>query len=167
MNDLAMNREAEFTLTRLLDAPRELVWRAWTDPAELALWHHPRGVAIPAESVFADLREGGSYRYTLVNISTGQEFPTGGIYLEISEPERLVFTWANPADPVEGAPVVTITLDARGSKTELTFHLRGIPGFPGDDNVHDGWSEALESLGNYLSAARAPGISETSHHVAS
>lgn len=167
MNDRKINREAEFTLTRLLDAPREQVWRAWTDPAQLALWHHPRGVAIPAESIFADLREGGSYRYTLVNISTGQEFPTAGIYLEVAEPERLVFTWGNPADPSDGAPVVTITLGQRGPRTELTFHLRGFPGFADDDNVYDGWSEALDSLGNYLSSAGAPPLSENRHRAVS
>jgi uncharacterized protein YndB with AHSA1/START domain len=164
MNDLSISRKAEFTLTRLLDAPPELVWRAWTDPAELARWHHPRGVAIPSESISADVRQGGRYRYTLVVIATGEEYPTGGVYLEVDEPERLVFTWAKPSDPVEDAPVVTLDLRRRGAQTELTFHLRGLSGFAGDDNVYDGWSEALDMLVAYALDA---GVTQGRRHVAS
>ncbi|MGO1769125.1 MAG: SRPBCC family protein [Microbacterium sp.] len=134
----------EFSLTRTLDAPRELVWRAWTDEAELVHWLHPFGVS--THSVAFDVREGGRYRYTMVNDTTGEEYPTGGTFLEVDPIERLVFTWADPAAPTEQAPVVTLTLTEQGERTELVFHLRGIAGAPGDDGVHDGWDEALTNL---------------------
>lgn len=143
---------AEFTITRVFDAPRDLVWRAWTDPDEAPHWWHPRGVSTPRESVDFDFQVGGRYRYTMVNDATGELYPTGGQYLEISEPERLSFTWAGPDDAVEDSPVVTVTLAELGDKTEMTFHLRGIAGSPGDGNVYDGWSSAFEILTESLAA---------------
>ena len=98
----------QFTITRLFDAPRDVVWRAWTDPVQASVWWHPRGISTPADTVHLDPRIGGHYSYTMVNDATGEEYPTAGTYIEISEPERLVFTWGNPGD--EDAPVVSITL---------------------------------------------------------
>lgn len=143
---------AEFTITRTFDAPRELLWQAWTDPDEAPIWWHPRGVSTPRESVDFDFRVGGRYRYTMVNDATGEQYPTGGQYLEIDEPRRLSFTWATPDAAAEDSPVVTVTLAELGDKTEMTFHLRGIPGAPGDGGVYDGWSSAFELLLERLAA---------------
>lgn len=98
-----------------------------------------------------DFRVGGRYRHTMVNDATGDEYPTGGQYLEIDEPGRLSFTWGTPDDPVEGAPVVTVTLVERGDKTEMTFHLWGVAGRPGDGDVYDGWDSAFDLLLERLS----------------
>lgn len=136
---------AEFTITRTLDAPRDLVWRAWTEEDELARWLYDFG-RTPRDSISFDVREGGRYRYTLIAEETGETYPTGGVFLEVVPPERLVFTWGNPDDPVDVAPVVTITLTDRDGRTELVFSLRGIAGHPGDGNVYDGWDQALDSL---------------------
>ncbi|AJE82339.1 MULTISPECIES: SRPBCC domain-containing protein [Streptomyces] len=135
-----------FSITRVLDAPRPLVWQAWTDPEELAHWFHPRGMTSPREDIHVDLRVGGRYGYVMVADGTGERVPTGGVYLEIEEPERLVFTWAAPEDPVEDSPVITVVLAEIGGKTELTFRLQGIAGHPGDGFVYDGWIEALDQL---------------------
>lgn len=145
----------EFTITRVLDAPRELVWRAWTDPAELAHWLYPQGVSTPPDSISVDLREGGRYAYTMVEDSSGTEYPAGGVYLEIQAPERLVFTWSQPEDASESSPVATVTLTDLGERTQMVFHLLGIAGVPGDDNVYDGWDQALESLAGHLGTLAA------------
>lgn len=137
-----------FTLTRTLDAPVELVWRAWTDESELAQWLHPFGVTTDAVSF--DVRPGGTYAYTMTNTETGEEYPTGGTFLEVVPHERLVFTWAEPGAPADIAPVITLTFTAQGDATELDLDLRGIAGEPGDDNVYDGWAEALANLGRRL-----------------
>lgn len=141
----------EFSITRVFDAPRELVWRAWTEDAELAQWLHPFGVS--TDSVSFDVRVGGRYRYTMTNDETGERFPTGGEYLEVAPVERLVFTWGDPDASVEEAPVITLTLIPRGEKTEMVFHLRGIAGTPGDGFVYDGWDEALTNIGRHLADA--------------
>ncbi|MGO2751200.1 MAG: SRPBCC family protein [Pseudoclavibacter sp.] len=142
--------QPEFTLNRTVDASRERVWRAWTHADELTSWHHPSQVSTPRETIVLDVREGGSYRYTMVNDENGDEYPTGGTYLLVAEPERLVFTWGLPDDDPARSPVVAVTLAPDGEGTEVTLQVRGIPGEPGDDNVYDGWSQALENLATHL-----------------
>ncbi|RHA41001.1 SRPBCC family protein [Cellulomonas rhizosphaerae] len=135
-----------FTLTREIDATPEELWTAWTDPDELAHWWHPRGVTTPRDSVTVDLRVGGAYTYTMVNDSTGDEYPTGGVYREIVPTERLVFTWGNPDDDPDDAPVVTVTFESLGELTLMTFQLQGVDGTPGDESFYDGWVSALDVL---------------------
>ena len=144
----------QFTITRVFDAPRAAIWHAWTDPDEAAAWWHPAGIVTPRESVELDVRPGGRYRYTMV-APDGSEYPTAGVYREVIEPERLVFTWASPGDPDESAPVITVTLADLGERTEMTFHLDGIAGGPGDDNVYDGWASAFDVLDDRLASEGA------------
>ncbi len=143
----------EFSITRTLDAPRELVWAAWTEESELAQWLHPFGVS--TDSVSFDVRVGGSYAYTMTNSETGEKFPTGGVFLEVEPIDRLVFTWGEPGGPIETTPVITLTFIEQGAEhTELVFHLRGIDGKPGDGFVYDGWDEALTNFGRHLAGER-------------
>lgn len=137
-----LTSEPEFTITRTLNARYELVWRVWIEEKELASWLP----STPLETISFDVREGGRYRYTMVNIETGEEYPTGGVFLDVVPFERLVFTWGYPDDPIEKSPVVTLTLIAHGDSTEMIFHLRGFAGHPGDQYVYDGWSEALDKI---------------------
>ncbi|HZB50214.1 MAG TPA: SRPBCC domain-containing protein [Mycobacteriales bacterium] len=141
--------DRQFTLTRVVDAPRPVVWRLWTDPAELAHWFHPRGLRTPPESVQVDLREGGRYAYTMVAEDGTGATPTGGVYLEVVPPERLVFTWGGPDASGGDEVVVAVTLAERGGKTEVALTVRGVAGHPGDGFVHDGWSEALDNLAEH------------------
>ena len=150
--DKSPSETAQFSITRTFDAPRELVWRAWTDEAELAQWLHPFGVS--SDSVSCDVRVGGRYRYTMTNDETGEEFPTGGEYLEVKPFDRLVFTWGQPDAPVHGTPVITLTLIPRGDRTELVFHLSGYEAKPGDGFIYDGWDEALTNFGRHLAGEK-------------
>lgn len=143
----------QFSLTRVLDAPRELVWRAWTQESELAQWLRPFGVS--ADSVRADVRVGGRYRYTMTNDETGEKFPTGGECLQVDPIDRLAFTWGDPDAPVEGTPVITLTFTPQGERTELVLHMLGYAGRPGDGFVYDGWDEGLANLGRYLEGGKA------------
>lgn len=143
--------DAQFTITRIFDAPRDLVWRAWTEAAEVAAWWHPREIEIRVGSVSVDARPGGRYAYTMVNPADGTEYPTAGVYREVDPPRRLVFTWASPGDPDETAPVITVDLrELEGDRTEMLFHLRGWAGAPGDGYVYDGWASAFDLLDERL-----------------
>ena len=147
------NRSKEFTIVRVFNATREVIWRAWTDPNEAPYWLHPRGVSSPREHIDFDVREGGTYTYTMVNDADGEKYPTAGTYLELVEPERLVFTWGDPGESVESAPLITITLDEEGEsgeRTRMTFRLQGFDGQPGDGFVHDGGTSAFELLEEHL-----------------
>ena len=126
-----------------------MIWRAWTDPDEAAAWWHPQGLETPRGSVEIDARVGGSYRYTMV-APDGSSYPTGGVYQEVVEPERLVFTWADPGDPQDDAPVITVMLADLGEQTRMVFHLDGIGGQPGDENVYDGWDQSFDVLAERL-----------------
>ncbi|MGO1538124.1 MAG: SRPBCC family protein [Leucobacter sp.] len=141
----------EFSITRVFDASQALVWRAWTEEPELAQWLHPFGVT--TDSISFDVRVGGEYAYTMRNEETGEEFPTGGTFLEVDPMHRLVFTWGEPGAPIDAAPVITLTLTEQGDQTELVFHLRGLAGTPGDGFVYDGWDEALTNFEKYLARA--------------
>lgn len=143
-----MPSAAEFTITRVLNAPRSLVWRAWIEEEELAHWLHPFGVS--TDSISFDVQVGGRLAYTMTDEQTGQTFPTGGVFLEVQPMDRLAFTWGDPQEQVESAPVITLTFTERGEQTELVLHLRGIAGEPGDGFVYDGWDEALTNFTRHV-----------------
>jgi uncharacterized protein YndB with AHSA1/START domain len=139
----------EFTITREFAAPRELVFQAWTDPEHLTRWFGPRGCSTPRASIGTDVRPGGTWRATMVVDGTGQEFPTGGFYLEVRAPERLVFTWRDPGGDAES--VITVELaDLGDGRTAMTFHQAGFTSEEARENVHDGWSSAFDRLTEHL-----------------
>jgi uncharacterized protein YndB with AHSA1/START domain len=136
-----------FTLTRTYEAPRELLWRAWTDPALLSRWWHPAGVEVEPGSVTVELREGGAYTYTMV--APQGSWPVGGTYLEVHEPERLRFTWRGIDEADEAAPVATVDLSELGTeRTEMTFTLerRARVEAAEDEGVRDGWRSAFDDV---------------------
>lgn len=140
----------QFTIVRTFAAPRETVWRAWTDPAIAAQWWHPHQVVVREGSTTIDLRVGGRFGYVMV-APNGIEFPAGGTYLEIREPERLRFTWAvtpDESDEPQDAPIATVDLvDLVDGRTEQTFHLLGGGDeHDGDRGAYSGWTEAFEEL---------------------
>ena len=111
-------------------------------------------MGVATDGVSADVRVGGRYRYTMTNTETGQQFPTGGEYLEVDPMGRLVLTWGDPDAEVEGTPVLTLTFTPQGDKTELVLHVLGYDGKPGDGFVYDGWDEALTNLGHHVTGER-------------
>jgi uncharacterized protein YndB with AHSA1/START domain len=141
--------EREFTITRVFDAPRELVFRAWTDPAQLTMWFGPRGFTTPRSTIDTDVRAGGAWRATMIRDDDGAEYPTGGFYIEVLEPERLVFTWTDPGGNGEES-VVTVVLSDRGGRTEMSFHQSGFTTGEHRQNVHEGWSSAFDRLTDHL-----------------
>lgn len=136
--------EREFTITRVFDAPRELVFRAWTDPAHLAAWFGPRGCTTPLSTIAADVRPGGSWRATMIRDDNGVEYPTGGFYIEVRKPERLVFTWTEPGGGDES--LVTVVLADIAGRTEMTFHQAGFTSDETRTGVHEGWSSSFDRL---------------------
>jgi uncharacterized protein YndB with AHSA1/START domain len=101
----------EITIRRVFDAPRALVWKAWTEPERLATWWGKRGWSTPLESITMEIRPGGTFRLTSVNDEDGREMPFETVYREVVAPERLAF----------GEATVTLTQLADG-RTEMIFH---------------------------------------------
>jgi uncharacterized protein YndB with AHSA1/START domain len=137
-----------FTIIREFDAPREPVFLAWTEPEHAGRWFGPRGCATPRSSIEMDVRPGGTWRATMTR-DDGHEFPTGGFYLEVRPPERLVFTWRDPGGAAES--VVTVDLvDLGGSRTGMTFHQAGFTTEEARRGVHDGWSSSFDRLAEHI-----------------
>ena len=107
----------EIEITRVLDAPRELVWKAWTEPERIARWWGKRGWSTPPESVRLDVRPGGVFRLNSINDEDGSEMPLDAVYREVAEPERLVF---GPPGGGEDAATLTLT-DLGDGRTTMTF----------------------------------------------
>src|SRR5262249_49815119 len=120
----------ELTVTRLIDAPRPLVFRTWTQPEHIARWWGPQGFT--TISCEMDIRVGGAYRFGMSS-PDGSERWKRGVYREIVEPQRLVFTfaWEEP-DGTRGPELLTtVTFADEDGKTRLTLHQSG---FATDDD---------------------------------
>ncbi len=144
-----VERDFELTITRRYDAPRDLVFKAWTDPVHLAQWWACDGFTI--SHCAADARPGGSWRICMV-APDGKELWHGGIYREVVEPERLVFTWnwEDPEKEPKHETVATVLFAERLGKTELTVHHETFESRETRDEHQGGWNEALESLMKFL-----------------
>jgi uncharacterized protein YndB with AHSA1/START domain len=141
--------ERELTLTRVLDAPRELVFRLWTDPKHLAQWWGPMGFTNPECEM--DARPGGALRIVM-RAPDGTDYPMIGTYHEVTPPERLVFSFS--AVDGQGDRLIdgltTVTFAERGGKTELIVQTRAValvpPAIRMLEGMDAGWRQTLDRL---------------------
>lgn len=151
--------EREIIITRVFDAPRALVFKMWTDPNHLKEWFGPAIFTNPVCEV--DARVGGKW-HIVMRDPLGNDYPCGGVYREVVEPGRLVFT--NIATDKEGNPVIdgltTVTFEDQAGKTKLTLQTRGtaVVDYAAEflKGMEAGWTQSLEQLARELanSAAR-------------
>jgi uncharacterized protein YndB with AHSA1/START domain len=135
----------EVLITRIFDAPRELVFRAWTDPDQVAEWYGPEHFDTPREKIRIDLRVGGRYELTMVQRSNGAEFPAGYDIVELVEPELLVLR-SDPM-PEYGMPEPVFTrveFHDHGAKTRMTLTDGPYPTNRGQAEA--GWNGAFDKL---------------------
>jgi len=151
-NSTATADSLELVIDRVFNAPRDLVWKAWTDPEMMKVWSAPRGFTIPRSE--GELRVNGPWRATMVK-PDGERLNLGGKYLEIAEPERLVFThcWMDENDnPTSPETTVAVTLTQRGNKTEMNFRQTGFDSAGSRDGHSGGWTECFDKLDELLAA---------------
>lgn len=139
-------------LVRVFDAPRERVFAAWTDPGQFMQWMCPRDCGL--DRCELDARPGGAWRVAGYN-EKRERFASSGKYLEISRPERLVFTWAHHQTDDWFAPrghetTVRVELRALGQRTELTL-IHG-PFADGQSRARheEGWKGSFEKFAVFL-----------------
>ncbi len=153
-SNLAESAERELLITRVFDAPRRLVFKAWTDPEHLARWFGPRGFTLPSCRV--DLRPGGAYRFHMRG-SAGHDHFLQGVFREVIEPERLVMVccWADAqGKPTRPETVMTLTFEEDDGKTRFTLHQVGFESVTARDMHHEGWTSSLDCLAEYLAAGK-------------
>lgn len=151
----------ELVITRTFDAPRELVWQAWTKPERLMRWYGPKDFTAPACEI--DLRVGGKY-LNCMRSAEGQDFWSTGTYLKIVEPSLLVcsdsFADAEgnvvPATHYGMAPdlplelQVTVILEEEEGKTKMTLRHLGLPPGEMSEMCADGWNQSFDKLAKIL-----------------
>jgi uncharacterized protein YndB with AHSA1/START domain len=146
----ATNASRELSLSRIIDAPREKVFKAWTDPELLKQWFAPLPWTTPHAEL--DVRPGGA-NLIVMKGPLGQEFPNRGIYLEVVENERLVFTdaYTGAWEPAE-KPFMTVilTFDDHGGKTKYTARVRHWSVADRETHekmgFHAGWGQCADQL---------------------
>jgi uncharacterized protein YndB with AHSA1/START domain len=136
-------------LRRVFDAPRALVFKAWSSPQHMANWFGPKDFTLPFCET--DFRPGGKYRLCMRG-PDGKNYWVEGVYREIVEPERLAFTWERSGadDPHPGNTLVTITLEDLSGKTRLTLHHATFDSTEIRDGHVHGWTECLQRLAAYV-----------------
>jgi uncharacterized protein YndB with AHSA1/START domain len=137
--------EPEILITRIFDAPREEVFRAWTDPDEVAAWFGPEHLDTPRERVHIDLRVGGRYELTMVQPGSDAEFSIGYDIVELVEPELIVLR-SDPMPEVgmHQPTIVRVELHDHGDKTRMTMSDGPYPA--GRDHAEAGWNAAFDKL---------------------
>jgi uncharacterized protein YndB with AHSA1/START domain len=138
--------DQQVLITRIFEAPRERVFRAWTDPDEVAAWFGPEHMETPRERIHIDLRVGGRYELTMVRRGGDGEFAIGYEIVELVEPELIVLR----SDPMPGVgmhepTVVRVEFHDHGAKTRMTLSDGPFPP-EGRGHAEAGWSAALDKL---------------------
>lgn len=141
-------QETTLRITRTFAAPRERVFRAWTDPAALKEWWGPPGYATPTAEV--DLRVGGRYRLGMMKLPDGQVSHLSGTYREVHAPEKLVYTWRWEDKPERGETLVTVEFHDRGGSTEIVLTHELFPTQKARQEHERGWSGGLDNLAKIL-----------------
>jgi uncharacterized protein YndB with AHSA1/START domain len=152
MADLQTANANTLTLRRMIAAPADRIFRAWTDPAQLKDWFSPSEAVTLVKADF-DVREGGAYRITLIGPKK-EPFSVTGIYREVRPYETLAFTWNwEDADLDIGETVVTVQLNDRGASTELVLTHERLPNAEKRDEHAYGWNGLLDALETYTASA--------------
>jgi uncharacterized protein YndB with AHSA1/START domain len=153
--------EQELVITRMFDAPRELVFKAWTEPEHFVRWWGPKGYTTPFCTI--DLRPGG-IMHNCMRSPEGREVWTKGVFREIVVPERIVLTDSfadaegkvvspthygmSPEWPLE--TLLTVTFEEHAGETKVTLRHAGIPSGAERDGTQQGWVETVDRLAEYL-----------------
>jgi uncharacterized protein YndB with AHSA1/START domain len=148
--------ERELTIVRIFDAPRALVFRAWTDPKMMAEWWAPKRFTNPVCEV--DVRIGGALRIVMRG-PDGWEHPMKGVFTDVVKNERIVFT--NIAVDAAGnhllEGVTTVSFEEHGGKTKMTLHTRAAGKVPQAafmlGGMEQGWTESIDKLEALLAQA--------------
>jgi uncharacterized protein YndB with AHSA1/START domain len=136
---------AELSLTRIFDAPRELVFRCMITPEHLTHFWGPAGTSAPIEHIRVDARPGGVFETLMVNDADGSTYPTRAVYVEVTEPERLVWTETH-----SGLTTAASFVDLGDSRTEVRIRQTNVPAAMLSPEAQAGFRTSLDKFAAYL-----------------
>jgi uncharacterized protein YndB with AHSA1/START domain len=168
MAERAAQATDTLVITRTFDAPRDLVWRAWTEPEMLMRWWGPKDFTCPRAEI--DPRVGGRYLNCMrgpAGSELDRDYWTTGVFKEIVPPERLVYTdsFADERGNVVPAShygmdgdiplemLVTLTFEESGGKTTMTLRHEGLPAGEHQEGANEGWSQSFDKMAEMLATA--------------
>lgn len=146
MNDVPSGND-ELVYTRTFEAPRELVFRCMIEPEHLSRFWGPAGTSAPLESITVDARPGGAFETVMVNDADGSRFPTRAVYVEVVEPERLVWNEVH-----SGMTVTSTFRDLGDSRTEVRIVQANAPAAVRSPQARAGFASSLDRLAGYVQA---------------
>jgi uncharacterized protein YndB with AHSA1/START domain len=139
----------QVAITHVFDAPIDEVFRAWTDPDELAAWYGPASMRTPRESIQIDLRVGGRYELKMVSLDGEREFSIGYEIVELSPPELLVLrSEPMPEAGKDSSTTVRVVLEDLDGRTRMTLTDGPLP--YGREHAEAGYRAAVEKLAAHL-----------------
>jgi uncharacterized protein YndB with AHSA1/START domain len=139
----------EVTHTRTYEAPRELVFRCMITPEHLTHFWGPVGVSTPIENIKVDPRPGGIFETVMVNDTDGAEYTMSGVFVEVVDPERLVWTERD----VEGGMTTAVTfIDLGDGRTEVVSHQTNVPEMMRSPEAQAGLLTSFDRFAAYLSS---------------
>jgi uncharacterized protein YndB with AHSA1/START domain len=138
----------ELLITRIFDAPASVLFALWSEPAHMKRWMGPKDFDCLEADI--DFRVGGAYRAMIKSAERGENW-FGGVYREIDQNRRLVFTfaWDNDGPSAHVETLVTITFEERGSKTIQTFHQTRFLNAERRDSHVGGWNQSFDKQQAY------------------
>jgi uncharacterized protein YndB with AHSA1/START domain len=145
--------EAGIKMTRVFDAPRERVWREWTEPERFADWFGGPEAEVPVSTVSMDVTEGGAWRATMFGGPDRREIRWKGTFSEVIEPERLVFTISDQPSDEEWELVIVVLTDLGDGRTEMLFEQRGGMSAEQYKRAGEGWGTFFDRMTERLAAA--------------
>jgi len=138
--------EPGITITRVFDAPRERIWKEWTEPERFADWYGGAHAEVPVATVSMDVREGGAWRATMFAGPDRREIRWKGEYREVVEPERLVFTVSDQPDEDAYELVTVVLSDLGDGRTEMLFEQRGHMSAEQYERAQGGWASFFDRM---------------------
>jgi uncharacterized protein YndB with AHSA1/START domain len=137
-------------ITRVFDAPRERVWREWTEPEAFADWYGGAESEVPVDSVSMDVREGGTWSATMYAGPGRREIQWRGEYVEVRPPERLVLTFSDDPSSDRRERVTVVLEDLGDGRTEMRLEQRGEMPEEAYERAAQGWGGFLDRMAERL-----------------
>jgi uncharacterized protein YndB with AHSA1/START domain len=135
----------QLDITRVFDAPREVVFRCMIEPEHLTHFWGPVGVSTPLANITIEPWAGGRFETIMVNDETGEEYPSRGVFVEVVEPEKLVWT-----EPEFGITSTSTFTDLGDGRTEVHIHQSDLPEQFASPEAREGFNSSLDRFAAYL-----------------
>jgi uncharacterized protein YndB with AHSA1/START domain len=135
----------QLDITRVFDAPRDVVFRCMIKPEHLTHFWGPVGMSTPLASITIEPWAGGRFETIMVNDETGEEYPSRGVFVEVIEPEKLVWT-----EPEFGITSTSTFTDLGDGRTEVHIHQSDLPEQFATPEAREGFNSSLDRFAAYL-----------------